>query len=378
MNYSISPVTSTTHVELIALFTDERLKPYLAESDGDAEQALQLYAWNAEISAACMEVVAYVEVMLRNAVDRELRRYANEDQRNIPWFMTPFVTGASHEAITSSVEATRQRLRAVNHSRDSRGQVIAGLSFGFWTQLFGSKHEDLWRAALSSALPGTTAGRRKNVMTMLERLRPFRNRLAHHDSLLAQDILFQLSEMLTLAEWINPQARIWIETHEKVTEIYRSRPITPRDTMVVPATNAWQLYQSDSVYLCPAGRNFRPADYLAFYADKEIKQPVARITYHRDNVEWTAAEAARLAGLAGDAHKHDRRIGRAITASRAAGWTAGRYQVFLLTSEGHPQHIHLTQALPHLQVGRGSAFVQRHRYVSHHSLQSANDTSDLI
>lgn len=368
---------AATHDELVSLFTPERLAPYLHESDGDIDLALQLYAWSAAITAASMEVVAYIEVMLRNAVDRELSRYANEPQRKIPWFMVPSITGGSHEAITKSVEVARSRLRALSPHRDSRGQIIASLSFGFWTELFGSKHEDLWRSALSDALPGTPAGRRKNVMAKLERLRPFRNRLAHHDSLLSQDILFQLEEMLTLAEWISPAARTWLESQEKVSALYRERPVTPIDTLVVPAADAWGLYNSAGIYVCPAGRNFRPSKYLAFYADKEIKPAIAKILYHRDNVEWSSAEAARLSALTGDAHRHDRKIGAAITASRAAGWTDGRYQIFLLSRAGNPSHIELKGAIPHLLTGRGSAFVQRHRYVSHHSLQSAADTSEI-
>ncbi|WP_218775695.1 hypothetical protein [Rhodococcus sp. 1163] len=268
---------ASTGDELVALLTAERLDPYLKESNGDTDLALELYAWNTAISAACMEVVAYVEVMLRNAIDRELHKYAEEDRRKIPWFMTPYVTGTSYDAITTSVEATRLRLRNISHGRDSRGQIIAGLSFGFWTQLFGPKHEDLWRAALSAALPGTAAGRRKNVMTLLERLRPFRNRLAHHDSLLAQDVLFQLEEMLTLTEWISPSARAWLVQRERVTNLYRDRPVTPLDTLVVPATSAWALYENSSIYICPPGRNFRPIDYIAFYADKEIKPAISKV-----------------------------------------------------------------------------------------------------
>lgn len=363
--------------EWVSLFTDERLAPYLRESGGDQAKALELYAWNARISAACMEVVAYLEVMLRNAADRELQVLAREDERRIPWFMVPAVTGSAHEVITEQIEITRARLRGIGAHRDSRGQIVAGLSFGFWAALFGSKHEELWRSALSRALPGTPGGRRKTVTATLDRLRPFRNRLAHHDSLLSQDIVFQLREMLMLAEWISPAALAWLEQHENVTDLYRTRPVTPPDTLVVPAALAWPLYLTDRVYLCPASRNFRPADYVAFYADREIKPSVAKVLHHRDNVEWTAAEAARLGALNGEAHRNDRKIARAITAGRAAGWTDGRYQVFLLTAPDHPDHIELSAALPHPARGRGSAFVQRHRYLSHHSLQSAADTTDL-
>ncbi|MEU7138435.1 hypothetical protein ABZ942_03170 [Nocardia sp. NPDC046473] len=364
----------TSSDDFKALLALPRLAPYIHECSGNDSTALDLYAWNVEVSAACMEVLAYLEVMLRNAVDRELSVYAEESKRKLPWFLCPSITGEATEAIARSIEATRTRLRNISPARDSRDQIVAGQTFGFWSELFGGKHEELWRAALSKALPGTPSGRRKNVTAKLERLRPFRNRLAHHDSLLAQDILFHLDEMLALAEWISPAARAWLEERERVTAVYRRRPVMPVDTLVVPAQSAWGLYEKCFAYICPPARNFRPATYLAFYADKEIKPAVPRILYHRDNVEWTAAEAARLAGLQGDSYRNDRKI----SASQSLGpWTDGRYQVFMLSRNGDSSHIQLKAGIPHRQVGRGSAFVQRHRYLSHHSLQSASDTGQL-
>ncbi|WP_074852629.1 hypothetical protein [Gordonia westfalica] len=363
---------------LVALLSSDRLAPYLREADGDEALALRLYEWNTQISAASMEVLAYLEVLLRNAIDRELTKFADESRRGLPWFMLPSVNGPSHNEITTAVETTRGRLRGISPRRDARGQIIAGLSFGFWTAFFKAPYEDLWRSALTYALPGTPSGSRKNVIVALERTRKFRNRLAHHDSLLAQDILLELDTMLSLVEWIDPDARIWLDGIQRVTKVYTERPVAPVDTLVVPAGLAWPLYQSTSVYICPPDRNFRPADYMAFYADKEIKPEVPAILHHRPNVVWTSAEAARLQGLAGDTHKNDRKIGKAITASLSVGWTHGRYQVFLLSSGGHPKHLTLAKPIPHLSTGRGSAYVQRHRYTTHHSLETATSTDELV
>lgn len=369
-------VTASARDTLVALLTDERLAPYLEESDGDVDKALDLYAWNASISAACMEVFSYVEVMLRNAIDRELAHHAGEAQRKLPWFMIPSVTGASTEAVTKEIALTRARLRSISPTRDARGQIIAGVSLGFWTEFFGSQHEDLWRAALSKALPGTPRGLRKNVTATLERLRPFRNRLAHHDSLLTQDIMFLLEEMLTLTGWISPHARGWLEGQEKVSRLYAQRPVTPIDTLIVTTSRSWSLYESTRVYLARPGLNLRPTDYIAFFADQEVKPSVARVLHHRDNVEWSAAEASRLAGLTGDAHRHDRKIATAITASRTAGWSSGRYQVFLLSAPGHPRHIELKTSIP--RAAGSASFGRGHSYASHHRLQSATTITEVL
>jgi hypothetical protein len=159
--------------------------------------------------------------------------------------------------------------------------------------------------------------------------------------------------------------------------IHKRRPVTPIDTLIVPARDAWTLYQTNKAYVCPAGRNFRPCKYMAFYADKEIKPDVARILHRRDNVTWTVTEASRLAALTGDEYKNDRKIAAVIACCLGNGWAPGRYQVFLLSSPGSPEHVKLGSPVPHLPTGRGKAFVQRHRYVSHHTLRSAKDTSEV-
>jgi hypothetical protein len=74
--------------------------------------------------------------------------------------------------------------------------------------------------------------------------------------------------------------------------------------------------------------------------------------------------------------RFDRKIADVIDATRATR-TDGRYQVFLLTAPGHPNHRRLGAVLPHNGAGRGSAFVQRQRYVSRHSLETATTTADL-
>ena len=87
--------------------------------------------------------------------------------------------------------------------------------------------------------------------------------------------------------------------------------------------------------------------------------------------------SARLKGLGGDGHRQDRKIGSAIELAIERGWTDSRYQVFLLTRAGHPTHTTLPAPIPNRATGRGSAYVQGHRYTSVHSLQVSNTTEDL-
>ena len=358
-----------------SLVSPQRMAPYLRQSDDDPERALRLYEWSWRMSAAAFETVGHFEVLLRNAIDLALSDHFAERDRGIPWFL---LHPPMSEETSATIAAVRDRLRPLGH--DSRHQVIAGLSFGFWSGMLGSRYEELWRSALRQAFP-YSPGTRKSVSAPVDAIRKFRNRLAHGDSMLKVDIPFEMRRILTVACYIDPQAGAWLETIDRSSQVYAERPHSPIDTVVIPARDAWPFYQSACAYVCQPGRWFQPVDRIAFYADQEIKAEIPRITERRDNVPWTTQEADRLAA---SGNRADRKISAVIKASRAVTgpdgssvWPGGSYQVFLLTRPGDPEHRTLHQALPHPGRGRGSAFVQRQRYLSLHAMQTASTTADL-
>lgn len=344
-----------------------RFAPYLREAGDDVEAALELYRWSAEMSSAAYELIAHIEVFMRNAIDRALAQRYRDGECGIPWFLREPPLDA--EAMRRVTEV-RDRLRSQH--RESRHQIVAGLSFGFWAGMLGAKYEEQWRLSLHHSFPGGN-GTRKQAAILVEAIRKFRNRLAHHDSVLGLDIPFEVQRVHALAALLGNEQAAWLQATDRTTDVYGKRPVTSIDTVVVAARHAWPLYEQERAYVCQAGRWFRPVDRLAFYSDQEIKADVPSIRCRRDNVPWTEEHAKELE--AGD--KEDRKIARVIRASRCERWTAGVYQVFLLTRPGDADHRVLPNPLPHRATGRGSAFTQRQRYVSLHALETAASTDDL-
>lgn len=143
------------------LISTGRFRSYLSAAGDDRERAVALYRWNVAVSAACFEAFHYVEVVVRNAMDREMQIHRHEAQSRIPWFLLP-VVGKHRSSFDDSIEKVRRRLRDQHHSRETRDQIVAGTDFGFWTALLHSENEDLWRSALHRAFPGSS-GKRKDV-----------------------------------------------------------------------------------------------------------------------------------------------------------------------------------------------------------------------
>ena len=58
---------------ILNLAGSARLAPYLQEADGDDERACELYLWVTDLAGALFSTIAFVEVGLRNSMDRKLR-----------------------------------------------------------------------------------------------------------------------------------------------------------------------------------------------------------------------------------------------------------------------------------------------------------------
>lgn len=198
--------------------SSHRLEPYLSEAEGDFEHAVALYEWNARLTAACFEVVHHVEVLVRTAVDRVLGVGQPSSPVKDTWLLDFDVLDPP---------GIRQVLTAIDRlpgkGPASRELVVGSLSFGFWRGLFDKRYEGLWRSRLHKAFPSGT-GQRNEVAALFSPLHPFRNRLAHHHSLLRHDVELLHCQLLDLAATVDQSAQGWITARSEVLSVLAQRP----------------------------------------------------------------------------------------------------------------------------------------------------------
>lgn len=199
--------------------TEPRFAPYLGKANGNHDHALVLYVWNARISAAMFETLHHVEVVLRNAIDSQ---FVPVDANAAPegtWLLDSTIL---NEASQHRVRETTARISREGKT-PTRGRVVAGLSFGFWRALFDKKYDGLWVSRLHRAFPAGS-GDRAEVAALMSKLVPFRNRLAHHETIMGRLISAHYEEMLTLVGLVDSDARRWIEQVSQVGAVLRTRP----------------------------------------------------------------------------------------------------------------------------------------------------------
>lgn len=195
-----------------------RFEPFLAATEGDHLRAAALYDWHAETAAACFGMIHLFEVLLRNAIDGVL----GEDQPQQPlketWLMDFDVL---------QPDGIKQVIVAVERLEKGKGitrsRVVAGVSFGFWAGLFSKRYEELWRHRLRYAFPQGSV-MRKDLTEPMRLIQRFRNRVAHHDCLLGQNIEKRADDMLEIAGWIDLDAQAWLKSHSQVHNLLSQRP----------------------------------------------------------------------------------------------------------------------------------------------------------
>lgn len=215
----------------------DRFDGYLTTINVDREKALRLYAWNTAVSAAFYAPLQALEITLRNQAHERLTK-----------------TYCPHWFDRSAMKFSEKKLKQLEDAKTnlknksaliSPPNIIAELSFGFWTDLFTRSYEEnLWQPALCKAFPYHEGPiERKKAQDRLIKLKRFCNRIAHHKSIFEIDIKKTnvkgactrkegiknlrnyYQETLETIGWMSPSKKAWVEAHSRVEEIL-ARPQT--------------------------------------------------------------------------------------------------------------------------------------------------------
>ena len=217
----VNPFSHTEEplTEIEAALSPERLQPYLDVAGGDRERALRLYLWNTAVSAAFYGPLQGLEVVLRNAIHRQLsKRYGSVWYGNLDVGLDRGAQGRIRQAIS---ELDREG------STNDTPRLVATLSFGFWVSLLGSggrlesgrkaNYEmTLWRPALRQVFAHRTTLIRRQAHSPLNELRLLRNRIAHHEPIFAWNLTADHARILEVMGWISPGIQTWTAHHSQL------------------------------------------------------------------------------------------------------------------------------------------------------------------
>lgn len=189
-------MTEDGNLELARKFCGAaRFDRYLRDADGDFFVAMSLCKWNHHFAGVLHEQIGYVEICVRNAIDRQLRQLAMEETGNEDWtepshtpeLVNKTVKGQIRKALDLA-RSTRIEQRPVTHD-----DVVSKLMWGTWVKIIGNaettekteQQQELWRISVCRAFPNVPQDEsgRLAIARNLAYLRTVRNKAAHFDNL---------------------------------------------------------------------------------------------------------------------------------------------------------------------------------------------------
>jgi len=204
----------TAHEGLEEALSTERFNRYLEWADSDRERAIALYTLNSRLSEALYLPMQMLEIALRNRIHTVMRTVFHDR-----WFCDEgrLLGRRQPEQLEKAIADIKDQNR-----EGTAGQIVAELTFGFWTAMLGADYEDLWQQTLHriAKKPNGKGLRRKDLSGPLTPIRALRNRVAHHEPIIAWNLPKHYQNIIEITAWLSPPAAIWCQEYCRFPEVH--------------------------------------------------------------------------------------------------------------------------------------------------------------
>lgn len=209
--------------EALSVARMETFKNAVGNSTRRDAAALDLYAWNAQVSSALLMPLHVCEVVIRNAVSEALETVYGQ---RWPW------SPGFERSLPSPYRGynARRDLQSARRAAPTTGKVIPELKFVFWQKMFTSRYDRrIWAAQRASLFPNldsstSVAVFRGTVYDSLDQVRALRNRVAHHEPVFSRNLADDLQVITELVRFRSGPTAQWMASYEKATEAIGAKP----------------------------------------------------------------------------------------------------------------------------------------------------------
>ena len=212
------PYTPDDIASLKGSLSTARFATYLARAGNDEAYALELYLYNARLAEAFLYPLNVVEVTLRNAIDESLGAVYG------PYW--PYDNHFRNKVLTSDGLSTLNKaIGRAGGAGASRNQVVATLTFDFWSNFFRPEYGSFWRTKLNIVLPRLPRSvSRHDIQTAVKEINQFRNRIAHHEPILDLNATDVMAKIKMVVQYRCQRTFLWMRHYNTVDLAMRSFP----------------------------------------------------------------------------------------------------------------------------------------------------------
>lgn len=219
--------------ELSQFFSPCRLVSYQLPQE-ELSVVLARYQWNLQLAEAMLPSLNYLEVGLRNAINRMVGSIYGAD-----WLIDPSPQIQFSEIDVKQINDIKADILKHKGRRATHNDVVAQLNFGFWVALFHKRHMGgIWSRAkepMAHIFPQMSAsfwahdelqGRQQQIKNLLDSVKALRNRIAHHEPIWKQTptALDVHQDCIDLIRAMSPAAADELAKIDRFASVYSAGP----------------------------------------------------------------------------------------------------------------------------------------------------------
>ena len=204
-----------------AAMNPQRLLRYMPAAGQDNAIAFKFYLWNCAISEVFYMPLHFAEIVCRNAVHSTMVFRLGED-----WYNHNTFRKIIDPRFSSELDIAIADEREQHGEKITRDHIASALTFGFWEHMTTKRFQRLlWNRGISYNFPGAHYSKRlDDLHSLMEGVRRWRNRIAHHRAIFDKDPTRKYQEALELIKWVCPETAAWVTANSKVPAAIALRP----------------------------------------------------------------------------------------------------------------------------------------------------------
>jgi hypothetical protein len=191
------------------------------------QYAALLHEYNSTLSYSLLASLQILEISLRNHMHDAL----TEKYKSSQWWgkdtsgriePSDMILGIQRESVQTAIRVSSRRRKGI-----TSGGVVSELSFGFWLALFNTnynvKNKDnahmLWDNCFDKLFNKRGPTKREVIFEELNSIVSIRNKCAHHDAIVALDVLSEYRGVISFARRFSKTTADWIDRTSLVPHI---------------------------------------------------------------------------------------------------------------------------------------------------------------
>lgn len=203
------------------MLSPARLARFSSGIGHDKQLAIRLYVWNSRLCEEFYFPLQMAEISLRNCIHYTLTRRYTPD-----WHDNPAIINQMTAKYKTEISQKIAELKKSKGAAFTVDHLVASMTFGFWVHLLTARYDHLlWQQGMRRSFPHIPAPlSRADVHAKADRLRKFRNKVAHHYAIFDRKPASEYQNVQDILSWCCDDTLWLMKAVSNPSRVINNRP----------------------------------------------------------------------------------------------------------------------------------------------------------